>query len=334
MGENPQPDIQLLSHTITGDLNSMRHALAQGVDPATCNQDGQTALHIIMRNETYHLRYAEKGREMAALLLNRGLDVNVRDNKGQTPLHGVATMEGWQCKYRFDDMMNYFGADIEARDNQGRTPIFSTMESGKTDALSYFIQAGAKVNAADNGGVTPLHVAAAKRDAEHIKHLLNAGADLNAVTKDGKTVWDFAIEAGKDYQAQWLKAEAKKQRAEAEKKAAAAREKQEQEKPRDPWKLLSPDRVAVSQHETAIGYKLTEVFNFHARTYTHIAQNLQTKTEAVTVKTFDEFSDRTPLEKAHAELERLGGTAERAVIYGPLVDKPRTSGLKAQKPST
>lgn len=334
MGANPQLDIQLLSHAITGDLNSMRYALAQGVDPATRNQDGQTALHIVMRNETYHLRYTEKGREMAAMLLNRGLDVNARDNKGQTPMHGLATMDGWPCKYRLDDMMNYFGADIEARDNQGRTPIFNTMESGKADALSYFINAGAKVNVADNDGVTPLHLAAAKRDSEHIKHLLNAGADLNAVTKDGKTVWDFAIDAGKDYQAQWLKAEAKKQREEAERKAAAARAKQEQEKPADPWKLLSPDRVAVSQNDSAIGYKLTEVFNFHARTYTQITQNLQTKAEAVSVKTFDEFSDRTPLEKAHAELERLGGSAERAVIYGPLVEKPRVTGLKAQKPST
>jgi ankyrin repeat protein len=328
MGANPPNDKQLLSHAITGDLQSMRYALSQGIDPGACDTDGQTALHFVMRNETYHLRYAEKGREIASLLLNRGLDVNVKDAKGQTPLHGLATMEGWPCKYRLDDMMNYYGADIEARDNAGRTPIFNTLESTKADALQYFIGAGAKVNVADNDGVTPLHLAAAKRDAEHVKHLLNAGADLNAVTKDGKTVWDFAMENNKDYQAQWLKAEAAKQRAEREKKQAEERRKQEQEHPRDPWKLLSADRVAHVQNEPAIGYKLTEVFNFNARTYTHIAQNLNTKAEAVTVKTFDEFTDRSPLEKAHAQLERLGGTAERAVINGPLVEKPRAPGLK------
>ena len=122
MGTNPQLDLQLLSHAMTGDLNSMRSVLAQGADPAARDSNGQTALHTVMRNETYHLRYTEKGREIASMLLNRGVDVNVRDNKGLTPLHCITTLEGWHCKYRLDDMMNYYGADIEARDNAGRTP--------------------------------------------------------------------------------------------------------------------------------------------------------------------------------------------------------------------
>ena len=51
--------------------------------------------------------------------------------------------------------------------------------------------------------------------------------------------------------------------------------------------------------------------------------------EAVVMKTFDEFSDKTPIEKAHAALERLGGVADNTLIGCPMLEKPKRN-LKLQ----
>ena len=193
---------------------------------------------------------------------------------------------------------------------------------------------GASVNEPDEMGVTPLHLAAARGDADVINAFLSMGADIHAVTRNGKTVWDFAVDGGKDYQAQVLKAEASARKRVAAEKQVEVERVQVAEKTRDPWTLLSPDRVAFTTVEKAIGYKLTEVFNFSARTYTQVTHNLNSKAEASAVKTFDEFTDKTPIEKAHAALERLGGTAQESLISGPVLEKPKRNLKLPPSPAT
>jgi hypothetical protein len=327
MGQNKDLDNRLLQHAAGGNVDAARQILKEGADPQARNAEGKTGLHFAINYSEYN--YTSKGREMLCLFLNRGVDINTGDGGGATALHYAALDEGYHCCNKIDDLLN-FGADLDARDKAGQTPLHHAARRGrKTDAVKALLQAGSDVNARDEAGATPLHMAAARGDAEVIKILLNAGANIHAETRDGKHVWDFAVDAGQDYQAQCLKAESARQlRAARQKEVEEQRRRRVEERPKDPWSLLAPERVAVTSEEKAIGYRLTEVFNFAARTYTQITQNLTTRSEAVAVKTFDEFDDKTVLERAFSELERLGGRADHASIKGPLVEKPKKASLK------
>lgn len=324
MPANRDLDIRLINAVTRGDVENARMLLNSGADPHVTDAQGRPAAHIAIRRGDYHYK---DGRELVAMFLNRGVDVNAKDEQGATLLHHAVQEGDYPIHYKMSDLV-HFGADVNARDTAGRTPLhWAAMQGYKTDGVSYLINQNVNVNAADEQGVTPLHLAAARGDAEVIKVLVNAGADIHAVTKAGKTVWDFAVDAGKDYQAQVLKADAAKdivaRQKKAEEKRAVEEVKQAEKKPADPWQLLSPDRVAFSSVERGLGYKLTEIFNFSARTYTQITHNMTTKSESVVMKTFDEFSDKTSLEKAHTALQRLGGTAENTLIGGPMLEKPK-----------
>lgn len=327
MGQNKDLDNRLLQLAANGNADAARQLVKEGADPQARSPDGKSGLHFAINYSEYN--YTSKGREMLSLFLNRGVDINAGDNTGATPLHYASLDEGYPCRYKIEDLLN-FGADLEARDKMGQTALHHASRRGKkTDAVKVLLESGADINARDEAGATPLHMAAARGDAEVIKILLNAGADVHAETRDGKHVWDFAVEFGQDYQAQCLKAESARQlRAARQKEVEEQRRRAAEEKPKDPWSLLAPDRIAVTAEEKQIGYKLTEVFNFGARTYTQISQNLATRSEAVAVKTFDEFDDKTVLERAFTELERLGGKADHASIKGPVVEKPRKAALK------
>lgn len=327
MGQNKDLDNRLLQLAANSGLDAARQIIKEGADPQARGTDGKTGLHIAINYSEYN--YTSKGREMLSLFLNRGVDINTGDNTGATALHYAALDEGYPCRYKIEDLLN-FGADLEARDKLGQTALHHASRRGKkTDAVKILLESGADVNARDEAGATPLHMAAARGDAEVIKILLNAGANVQAETRDGRHVWDFAVEGGQDYQAQCLKAECAKQlRAARQKEVEDQRRRCAEEKPKDPWSLLSADKIAFSAEEKQIGYKMTEVFNFAARTYTQISQNLVTRSEAVAVKTFDEFDDKTALERAFIELERLGGKTDHAAIKGPVVEKPRKATLK------
>lgn len=295
-----------------GDVEDVRSSLKNYPEFAQLQEGGRSMLHLAVGISDY----STKCREVMAMFLNRGVEVDNAAEDGVTALHLASLINYYNAKDRVSDLIN-FGANDRARDRDGRTPLHYAAQGGHSDIMELLLARKVEVNLPDEKGVTPLHLAARAGDNGLQKQLMNAGADLQAVTKEGKTVWDYAVEGGHDYQAQVLKAEAGKQKAAQVQQAEAAAN------PPDPWKLLAPDRVAQAVTEKSLGYRLTEIFNFGARTYTQITQNLSTKTESVAVKTFDEFDDKTAIEKAFRNLERLGGTAEERQISGPIVEKPK-----------
>ncbi len=88
------------------------------------------------------------------------------------------------------------GADINSKDNEGDTPLLLSVMSGKKDTFKLLLKLGADVNVADKYGVTPLMRAAEDNDAEIINDLINKGANVNAQTQSGSTALMFATYNG------------------------------------------------------------------------------------------------------------------------------------------
>jgi len=87
--------------------------------------------------------------------LNEGANVNLKDKKGQTPLHHAAESgytEGAQTLIER-------GARVNARDKAGRTPLHLAAEIGYTPTVDLLITKGARVNSKDINGRIPLHYA-------------------------------------------------------------------------------------------------------------------------------------------------------------------------------
>ena len=319
----PMLNDRLLAAVVACNLPAARMAIKDGADIHAVDAQGRSGLHLAMMIKDYG-GYNNSARDLASLFLNRGVSVDVQDARGATPLHCAMLDESYgSAKNRIEDLVA-FGASINARDHQGRTPLHYAAERGnRNEGLKTLLHHRPDINARDADGATPLHLAAQRGDADVIRSLLAMGAQAGAVTKDGKAIWDYAMAAGHEYLAQTLRGEAEKQR-----RAWEAWEKQQKA---DPWLLLAPDRVAHVRLEKKIGYRITEEFNFTARTYTKIAHNVSSKAEGVTVAGFDVFDDKAHIEQAHDHLLRLGGDAPREAIQGRPLEKPK-SGIKPPRP--
>lgn len=165
------------------------------------------------------------------LLLQNGVNLNMRDKKGWTVLHTAANCsKEWKVWEVILTLLLDSGADIEAEDTlRNWTPLHLAAESGSELAVRLLLERGANVNAVSTWpwGETPLHMVT-KNNEEYIMELLKEipniltpgwssyfrnqlhlrkwsepraivllllerGADINAADIFGQTVLDIAV---------------------------------------------------------------------------------------------------------------------------------------------
>lgn len=186
------------------------------------------------------------------------------------------------------------GADADARRETGNPPLLVAVGNGMGDTVRQLLEKGADVNVQSSSGNTALHIAAEKGYANIVALLIEKGADPKMTNGNLNTPADVA---------------------EREYPGLAAMIRGKSGEPRKPtlesaleWQLLTPNEIARVSVRDKIGYRITEIFNFSARTYAHIASNLESKAESQALKSFAEI-DGELIETAHAELLRQGGKA-------------------------
>lgn len=208
------------------------------------------------------------------------------------------------------------GADPHIkRDDDGHTPMMEAASDGNYEIVDMLINAGADVKAArTDDGSTALHFAARRGRGDIARLLMKNGADIDAVDQRMNTAADLA---DKEFPRVADMIRGKERKPEREELAE------------DGWHLTAPDEVAHVTDKAAIGYRLTEIFNFSGGVYTRIARNLDTGAESQTMRLFDEFSQNTLLLEAQQKLQSLGGKVPSTGIISGL-DKPglqpRTQG--------
>lgn len=159
--------------------------LAKGADITILDAKGQTVLHVATRN------WGNCGSTaVATLLLDAGINIDVRNHLGETALHKAVLF----AHTSMVSLLLARGAITSISDNWwGGTPLHWAADMGKSDIGKLLLAAGAQVSARDffKGG-TPLHWAAKRLNEEMLQLLLRNGADLDLVDNEGKKAFQWS----------------------------------------------------------------------------------------------------------------------------------------------
>ncbi|HUH29212.1 ankyrin repeat domain-containing protein [Gelidibacter sp.] len=199
------------------------------------NPNSKKIMYITAQDSTSNLLNAvsEKDTALVAKILSTQPNLEVRDNKGRTPLM-IAT---YNADSKIAELLISAGADVNAQDDMLNSPHLYAGASGNLSILKMSLANGAKFDVYNRYGGTALIPAAEKRHLEvvkllseipeypidHINHLgwtalleaiilgptgepqvaivkvlVDAGADVNIADKDGVTPLQHAKSRGMD----------------------------------------------------------------------------------------------------------------------------------------
>ncbi|NJM21116.1 MAG: hypothetical protein HC836_20885 [Richelia sp. RM2_1_2] len=134
------------------------------------------------------LHYVGKSEKNARSLLAQGAKVNVRNQNGDTPLHNVfGEKTAAVIKLLIDG-----GAKVNVKNQEQMTPLHFAANSGKADIAELLMRRGANINARSNQNFTPLHYGISH--LEIAKKLIEAGADLTIQNRQGAVIHSQSIE--------------------------------------------------------------------------------------------------------------------------------------------
>lgn len=166
-----------------------RMLIGLGADMNIRNNAGQTPLSSLVSMSVA----PHSGIIAAKTLLSHGVDPDIPDLCGQTPLHRVA--RSWYTEAM--ELLLQGGANIEARDRNGCSPLHLACRHMYSQVPRLLLQHKANPAARDVNEATPLHYAAESMgSSECIDMLAKVEADLNVMDKSGLTPLHWLIKAG------------------------------------------------------------------------------------------------------------------------------------------
>ena len=164
-----------------GHIEVVKYLINNGVDiDCKGGKFGSSLLHLA----------AQFGKpELVAVLLERGSNINIKNNMGSTPLLIAIRNKNYNIVKLLIDQ----GCDIYAMDKERNTVFHFAAFLGCFEIVKLLIEKGALLNEKNIFMSTPLREAAIKGNFEIVKFLLENGADVNSVDVDWNTSLHLAI---------------------------------------------------------------------------------------------------------------------------------------------
>jgi len=195
---------------VMGRMDVVKYLVSKGADLTIRDGYGKTALEKaigrgrndvalflissmtrekdIAGNKPLHAAAENGNIEMVRILLDRGFDVNARDNWGETPLHNAISRDFLDIAKMLIEKGAGINAASTADGSTGKTPLHYARSD---KAVRILVRKGADINAKDRKGRTPLHYAA-EGSGSAVEELLASGADVNAKDGEGFTPLHYA----------------------------------------------------------------------------------------------------------------------------------------------
>jgi len=151
-------------------------------DPDVQDESGWTPLMIAAS--------MKDGDGIVALLLQKGANVNQKNNLGQTALHFVASKNNLHVAKMF--FAHSPPASARVRDSRGQYPIHRAAAIGSVPMVSLLLRNKSPINATDSAGYTALHHTIAEGHGDTAVYLLKEGADATKVDGEGFLAIDLA----------------------------------------------------------------------------------------------------------------------------------------------
>ena len=165
---------QVLDEAEKGKLSPFIENILNGnLDVDQMDARGYTAIHLaVWKQETEHI---------IKLLDKAACPVDLPSGSGQTPLILAAASGSLQLVKFFLDR----GADLEIKDNLGMTPLMTAVQNGKILTFYCLLHRGAKTDAVDKNGCGLVHWAAYRNQVNMLRVLKLNGFKMNLLDLSG-----------------------------------------------------------------------------------------------------------------------------------------------------
>ena len=152
----------------------------------------QQEIETNLKKDEKKLLFCTRDRDTNGVLslIHKGVDVNVQDEKGMTPLM-LASQAG-----HVDLVAKLIerGASRNVQSNSGDTALIYATKENKINCVQKLIELGANVNIQGGNGQTALMHATRNEDGNCLEALLEGGANTDITDHDGYTTLARAIE--------------------------------------------------------------------------------------------------------------------------------------------
>jgi ankyrin repeat protein len=175
--------------------------LAAGAD-VQATKDGATAFHMIVSSEEeacyndYHdlsaCDHCKGGEKVLHIFLNRGVDINARDDEGMTALF-YAVLNGHAI---IASQLIDHGADLEVKDKAGLPVLHKAVEDDHVDTVRWLCEKGLNLEALDDEGFTALYSAIDTQNVAMARLLVEKGANVNGLNPELETPLAAAMRRG------------------------------------------------------------------------------------------------------------------------------------------
>jgi ankyrin repeat protein len=304
------PSKKFFKAVAAGDTAAMAELLDKGMHIDTRNGNGETALRLaVANNDIATVRF----------LIDKGANPNVQTRAGLTPLSRAAG-QGYNAILKI--LLDIPGIDVDLQDNDGNTPLRLATVNNQTESVKLLLEKSANPNIQNNDGNTPLIRAVAQGYTEITKLLLQARANPDIRNNALMTAADFAVERGQSATLKILRSFTAEATDEAPTPALPAAVNDDTPVlPTAAWHVTDELEIARVAQKPALGKEVTDIFNFRAGRVITIIKDLQKASETTLEKNFTDVENTGWIAEAADAYAAQTGT--RPAYDSGMLQKPK-----------
>lgn len=161
-----------------------------------------SSLNAVLYSIQCYCKDKQKQMDIFKYLIEKGLDINHRDNKGR---NAILLASKYPDKKHLIEYFVSLGLSANSVDNNNRSCIYYAARNTNLDYVIFLYEHGADPYIKNTDGLSPMHAALQpicryqKKDSkivETLKFLISVGCNKNDKTKDNETCLHFAAKYG------------------------------------------------------------------------------------------------------------------------------------------